>query len=106
MNRYFALHATKGSPEEGWKYFNEAAPELAVAMAEGRTPARIIKTWSPYDYGRTDYVFCLWEAEKPEDVFATLALTRLPDYVATDLMQVAEIDWAAMAEQAKTPATA
>src|SRR5690348_929724 len=68
MHKYFVIHTYKGDPEEIWKKLTEVAPGYAVAMAEGKTPARNLKTWNPFPYGRKDCVFCLWEAEKPEDI--------------------------------------
>lgn len=73
---------------------------MAAAMAAGKMPAKCITTWSPYEFGRGDYVFCLWEAEKPEDIVTILRESGLANYVNTDLMQVKEIDWAEMAQTA------
>jgi hypothetical protein len=66
-------------------------------MAAGQMPAKCITTWNPYAYGRGDYIFCIWEAEKPEDVEKVLRDNGFYDYVTTDLMQVSEIDWAQLA---------
>ena len=46
-------------------------------------------------------MFCLWEAEKPEDVMAVLAESGLTDYVTVDLMQVDAIDWKELAKSAQ-----
>lgn len=97
MALYFALHTPKGDPAEGWEVFNQGAPVLAAAMAAGQMPANCLKTWNPYLHGRGDYVFCLWEAENPEDVETVLRDSGLANYVNTDLMQVTEIDWAELA---------
>ncbi len=100
MATYFALHTPIGDPAAGWEFFNKGAPALAAAMAAGKTPAKCMKTWNPYTFGRGDYVFCLWEAEKPEDVMAVLQSSGLSNYVTVDLMQVTEIDWAQLAVMA------
>ncbi|MBN2113047.1 MAG: hypothetical protein JW785_02855 [Acidimicrobiia bacterium] len=97
MATFFALHTPIGDPAAGWEFFAKGAPALAAAMAAGQTPAKAITTWNPYAYGRGDYVFCLWEAEKPEDVMAVIRDSGLADYVTTDLMQVDGIDWATLA---------
>ena len=81
----------KKSAEETMQVFAEAAPEMARAMAAGETPAKCIKTWNPIPHGRTDYIFCLWEAEKPEDIEASLG--EFLNYVTIDNLQVDEIDW-------------
>ncbi len=56
MALFFALHTTIGDPIAGREFFNKGAPALAAAMAGGKTPAKCIKTWNPYPYGRK---FCL-----------------------------------------------
>ena len=91
MAKYIALHTLKKSAEEVMKFFNEASPEVARAMAAGETPAKCIKTWNPIPHGRTDYMFCLWEADKPEDIEATLG--PFLDYLTIDNFKVDEIDW-------------
>ena len=91
MAKYIALHTLKKSAEEVMKMFTEASPEVARAMAAGETPAKCIKTWNPIPHGRTDYMFCLWEADKPEDIEATLG--PLLDYLTIDNFKVDEIDW-------------
>lgn len=101
MATYFALHTTLGDPEAGWEFFNKGAPALAAAMAAGQTPAKCIKTWNPYPYGRGNYVFCVWEAEKAEDVVKVLREAGFYNHVTVDVMQVDEIDWAALAKMAK-----
>jgi hypothetical protein len=65
-------------------------------MAAGETPAKCIKTWNPFAYGRTDYIFCLWEADKPEDIEASLG--DFLNYVTIDNIQVDEIDWEEVAK--------
>ena len=96
MGKYIVLHTLKKSVEEFSKFFSEGSPELARAMAAGETPAKCLKTWNPIPHGRTDYVFCLWEADKPEDVKASLE--QVVDYLTADIMQVDEIDWGEMAK--------
>ena len=91
MAKYIALHTLKKSAEEVMKFFTEASPEVARAMAAGETPAKCIKTWNPIPHGRTDYMFCLWEADKPEDIEATLG--PFLDYLTIDNFKVDEIDW-------------
>lgn len=97
MATYFVLHTTIGDPAAGWEFFEKGAPTLAAAMAAGKTPAKCLKTWNPFTFGRGDYVFCLWEAEKPEDVVSVLRDSGLTDYVTVDVMPVEEIDWAELA---------
>jgi hypothetical protein len=91
MAKYIALHTLKKGADEVMKAFTEASPQLARAMAAGETPAKCIKTWNPVPHGRTDYVFCLWEADKPEDINASLG--QFLDYVTIDIFKVDEIDW-------------
>jgi hypothetical protein len=91
MAKYIALHTLKKSPEETMKVFAEAAPQMARSMAAGETSAKCIKTWNPIPHGRTDYIFCLWEADKPEDIEASLG--DFLNYVTIDNIQVDEIDW-------------
>ncbi len=91
MAKYIALHTLKKSAEEVMEFFTEASPEVARAMAAGETPAKCIKTWNPIPHGRTDYIFCLWEADKPEDIEASVG--DLLDYITIDNFQVDEIDW-------------
>jgi len=101
MGTFFALHTALGDPAKGWEFFSKGAPALAAAMAAGQTPAKCIKTWNPYPYGRGNYVFCVWEAEKAADVEKILRDAGFYDYVTIDLMQVDEIDWAQLALAAK-----
>ena len=91
MAKYMVLHTLKKSAEEVMKVFTEASPELARAQAAGETPAKCLKTWNPIPHGRTNYMFCLWEADKPEDIEATLG--PLLDYLTIDNFKVDEIDW-------------
>ena len=91
MAKYIAVHTLKKSAKKTMQVFAEAAPEMARAMAAGETPAKCIKTWNPIPHGRTDYIFCLWEAEKPEDIEASLG--DFVNFVTIDNLQVDEIDW-------------
>ncbi len=99
MAKYIALHTLIKSAEEVSKALNEASPKLARAMAAGETPCKCIKTWNPSAYGRTDYAFCLWEADKPEDIEATLKAFGFLEFVTLDSMQVDEIDWEQLAKE-------
>jgi len=101
MAKYFALHTTIGDPAAGWDFFQKGAPTLAAAMAAGQMPAKCLKTWNPFAFGRGDYVFCLWEAENPEDIMSILSDSGLTDYVTVDVMPVAEVDWAELASAAE-----
>lgn len=98
MANYFALHTYIKEPAATWEFFNKGAPALAAAMAAGQTPAKCLKTWNPAAFGRADYVFCLWEAESPAHIEAVLRDSGMADYIASDLMPVAEIDWAELAQ--------
>jgi hypothetical protein len=104
--KFFAVHTYKQDPAATWTFLGQGAPELAVQMATGQTPAKCIKTWNPLVHGRADYMFCVWEAEKPEDVHAVLTSSGIDAYINTDLMPVDEIDWAEMAQAAVKAAVA
>lgn len=97
MAKYIAVHTLKKSPDDVANAFVRLSPKLAKAQAAGDTPAKCIKTWNPLPHGRTDYVFCLWEADKPEDIEKTLG--EFLEYLTVDNVKVDEIDWA---EYAKT----
>ena len=101
MAKFIALHTPIGDPAAGWEWFGKGAPALAAAMAAGLMPAKCLTTYNPYTYGRGDYIFCLWEAEKQEDIEKVLRDNGFYDYVTSDLMQVSEIDWAQLALTAK-----
>ncbi len=100
MAKFFALHKPMGDPKEGWDAFGKVAPKAAADMASGKTPAKCLKTWNPYAFGRSDFVFCLWEADKLEDVEAVLREYGFYSVVTADVMPVVEIDWAEMAKSA------
>lgn len=104
MNKYIAVHTYKTTPEETWQVLGEVANQMALAMDAGETAARCLKTWNPFPYGRRDMAFCLWEAEKPEDVVATLAQFGLMTHVTADCLVVGEIDWAELTQAAKAAA--
>ncbi len=91
MAKYIALHTLKVSGEEMTKIFNEKATEFAKAQAAGELPAKCYKTWNPIPHGRTDYMFCLWEADKPEDIETSLG--EFLEYLTVDNIKVDEIDW-------------
>lgn len=97
MAKYIAVHTLKKSIEEVSDFFNAGAPEFARAMAAGETPCKCLKSWSPFAHGRTDYSFCLWEADKPEDIEATLVKFGFLEYLTVDSLQVDETDWAQLA---------
>ena len=104
MNKYMAVHTYKTTGEETWAKLGEIAPDLALAMEQGKTPARCLTTWNPFTHGRSDMAFCLWEANKPADVFTTLGV--LNDLITTDLLLVDEIAWADLAKAAKAKVAA
>ncbi|MFC1716402.1 hypothetical protein ACFL6S_22210 [Candidatus Poribacteria bacterium] len=95
MTQYMVLHTLKKSAEEFTEFFGRIASEFARATTAGEMPAKCIKTWNPIPHGRTDYIFCLWEADKPEDIGASLG--ELTEYVTYDPIEVDEFDWAEMA---------
>ena len=70
--------------------------KLAKAMASGQTPAKCLKSWNPLPHGNTDTFFCLWMADNPDDISATLGEEMLT-MLTCDPMQVDEIDWAELA---------
>ena len=98
MAKYIALHTLKKSAEEVSEALNDGAPEFARAMATGEIPCKCLKTQNPLPYGRTDYFFCLWEAEKPEDIEETIRALGFLEYVTLDTMQVDEVDWEELAK--------
>lgn len=98
MAKYIVVHAYKKgkAPGDFWKYMEKEVPGLARNMKAGLTPARSLMTWNPLPYGRSDCFFCLWEADKPEDINATLKGTA-DQYVTADIIKVDEIDWSKLA---------
>jgi hypothetical protein len=102
MAQFMVLHKYKASPEGFWQYFGAEALQLARAMADGQTPARCLKSWSPYLHGCNDLLFCLWEAERPEDILATLS--GASEYLTSDILEVDEINWEELHQAALAPA--
>ena len=98
MTKYIALHTLKKSAEEESEALSAGAAETARAMAAGEFPAKCIYPWNPIPHGRTDYLFCLWEAGKPEDVEASLSQAGMLEFVTLDTIPVDEIDWEQMAK--------
>ena len=98
MSRYFAVHTYLRDPEATWAFFGEGVPALAAAMEAGQTPAKCLKTWNPFAHGRTDYVFCLWEGDRAEDIEAVIGDSGMAEYITSDVMPVDEIDWAQLAQ--------
>lgn len=96
MAKYIAVHTLKKSPDELMQAMVEKSSEFARAMASGQTPAKCIYTWNPIPYGRTDYMFCLWEANSPKDIEETLG--GFLDYLTVDNLKVDEIVWAEVAK--------
>jgi len=91
MTKYFVMHTPKKEAAAVQEYLDRVSPGFAQANAEGKNPAKCLKTWNPMPHGRDDCLFCLWEAEKPEDITASLA--QMLDYLTADIMQVDETDW-------------
>ena len=98
MALYFAVHTYKKEPAEFGVFLAARAAHIAKSMAAGKTPARCIKTWDPSGQGRVDYLFCVWDAAKAEDVKTTLQDFGLLDYLTADIMQANETDWAQLAQ--------
>lgn len=98
MKKFMAVHKPIKSSEEVTKVLNEGAPEFARAMAAGETKGRCLKTWSSFAHEGTDYMFCLWEADKAEDVEATLNQYGLLEYFTLESLEVDETDWVEMGE--------
>ena len=96
MATYLVFHRLKKTGEEVLDILNKKAPDIARTTAS-ETHCRCLKTWSPLAYGREDYLFCLWEANKQQDVETTVESLGLLDYFTLDCMRVDEIDWAALA---------
>ena len=97
MANYFIAHTLRISADEFSSAMqSETVPELAKAMDSGQTPAKCLKSWNPLPYGNENTFYCLWEANDPSDIEATLG----PDMLAMltcDPVQVDEIDWAQVA---------
>ena len=97
MAKFFVLHRPLVDPKQGWEAFGQVAPKAAADMAAGETPAKCLKTWNPYAFGRSDIVFCLWEAERLADVEDVLREYGFYSIVTADVIPVVEIDWAELA---------
>jgi hypothetical protein len=106
MATFFVLHGYKTNPETAWGALGAVAPGAAVTMAAGLAPAKCIKTWNPLPHGRSEFMFCLWEAEKPDDVLAAMRQFGMLDHLTADVMAVDEIDWAQVAQMAQEPVKA
>ena len=97
MPLHIVVHKLKTSVEQfSAAMDSEDMPILAKAMAAGETPAKCLKSWNPLPYGNTDTFICLWDAEKVDDIPATLGSEML-ELLTCDPMQVDEIDWADIA---------
>ncbi len=64
----------------------------------GQTPAKYNKTWYPYPYERGNYIFYIWKAEKAAEVAKVLRDAGFYDHITVGLVQVDEIDRAAVAK--------
>lgn len=99
MAMYLAFHRLKRPGDKVSDALNKSAPKIAHAIAAGETPCTCLKIWSPLAYGREDYLFCLWQADNPQDVKATLESFGLLDYFTLDCMRVDEIDRTTLASK-------
>ncbi|MHB9034176.1 MAG: hypothetical protein ACYC6L_14145, partial [Anaerolineae bacterium] len=101
MALFFLVHTYKPDhkPLEFWDMMAKEGPPLAKKMVDGKTSAVCLKSWNPLPYGRSDYMFCLWEADKPEDILATAGEAISP-YITVDVFKVDEVDWVKMAQMA------
>ncbi len=97
MSLYMIVHSLKINADQFSAAMESDGPlELAKAMASGQTPAKCLKSWNPLPYGNENTFYCLWEANDPSDIEATLG----PDMLAMltcDPVQVDEIDWTQVA---------
>ena len=97
MPLYMIVHSLKISADQFSAAMESEGPlELAQAMASGQTPAKCLKSWNPLPYGIDNKFFCLWEANNPSDIEATLGPDML-GMLTCDPVQVDEIDWAQVA---------
>jgi hypothetical protein len=95
--KYFVVHSYIKDPATTWSFFGQGAPGLAKEMAAGKTPAKCLMTWNPWAHGRGEHVFCLWEANNPQDIDVVLKDSGMAEYISSDIMAVDEIDWAHLA---------
>ena len=97
MALYMIVHSLKINADQFSAAMESEGPlELAKAMASGQTPAKWHKSCNPLPYGNENTFYCLWEANDPCYIEATLG----PDMLAMltcDPVQVDEIDWAQVA---------
>ena len=97
MAQYMVVHSLKVSADQfSQAMADDSMPEFAKAMFAGETPAKCLKSWNPIPYGNTDTFICLWEADKEEDIEATLGPDML-SLITCDPMEVDEIEWAQIA---------
>ena len=94
MNRYITLHTLKTSADEFTNFFNDVALQFAKATVSGEMPAKCITTWNAVPYDEA-YVFCLWEAESPEDI--ETSLDYVLNYVTCYARRVDEVSWEQLA---------
>ena len=100
MSLYMVVHSLKiDAGQFSAAMQSDDVGKLAKAMAEGQTPAKCLKSWNPLPHGNTDTFICLWEADNPDDISATLGAEMLT-MLTCDPMQVDEIDWAKVAATA------
>ncbi len=100
MAKYMVLHTFKRSADEFARLAGPAKMgQWATVLSHG-SQARCLRTWNPYQHGRKDYVFCLWEATSPDAIRKAVEQTEIGDFLNLDVMQVDEIDWSALAAQA------
>jgi hypothetical protein len=96
MATYLVVHRLKKTGEEVLDILNKKAPGIAKTTVNGSL-CKCLKTWSPLAYGREDYLFCLWQANKQQDVESVVEALGLMEYLSIDTMRVDEIDWATLA---------
>ncbi len=98
MNRYITVHKLKTDVQEFAEFFNGVAMDFAKATSSGAQPARCLTTWNGAAHAEAgqERVFCLWEAEKPEDIETSLG--DVMNYVTLEPHQVDEIVWAELAQ--------
>ena len=98
MATYFVFHRLKKTGEEVLHVLNKKAPDIAKTTTSSETLCTCLKTWSPLAYGREDYLFCLWEANNPQDIETTIESFGFLDYFTLDTMRVDEINWKLLAK--------
>ncbi len=104
MPKFMVMHTLKVPAEQFMATFTpERQVQFAQAVSGAQAPARCIKSWQGAAYGRPEWLVCLWEAEKAEDVTAALSQLGMLQMLTADTMQVDEIDWAQIALSAPAP---